>query len=260
MKRFIFCIAFSALYAAPVGNPSAPGLIEEGFFIPCDSWVDIRFGYEGDFISDARLKQYDEGHGRVDRYRQDTNAGTATFNIVDRFDIYGVLGSSRSCADWRFTDSVGDVHQIEIETHYDFLWGAGARAILFEWGAVNLGIGGRYEHCCFRPSWLTSDGVNKSTSGSNFHWHEWQVDLDISYQIDLLTPYIGLKYSNDKVEVTGFSIPIASNESGTNHFKNRTPVGVFIGCSLSTGEYFMLNVEGRLIDEEAVTISGDVRF
>lgn len=262
IKKFatIFCLGFSALCAAPVGNPSAPQLIAEGFLIPCDSWVSVRLGYEGDFVSNASLNQYEEGSGRVDRFKQDTNAGTATLNIVDRFDIYTVLGSSRSCGDWRFIDAAGDVHQIEVETHYEFLWGVGARAILFEWGAVTLGTGGRYENCCSRPSWLTNNGANVDVNRTKVNWHSWQIDLDVSYRIELLTPYIGAKYSNVKVDLGNFDTSIAANGSGTNHFKNSNPVGVFIGCSLSTGEYFMLNVEGRLIDEEAVTISGDVRF
>jgi hypothetical protein len=86
------------------------------------------------------------------------------------------------------------------------------------------------------------------------------VDVDVSYRIDLLTPYIGLKYSNAKSKISEFSVPIASDDSGTDHFENRIPVGILIGCSLSTRKYFMLNVEGRLVDEEGITISGDLRF
>lgn len=253
-------VASSALYAAPVGNPSAPQLIDEGFFMSCDTWVDVRAGYEGDFVADARMKQRREGHGRVDSYQQTTNSGTVTINFVDRLDIFGVFGSSRTNAEWRFTDAIGNVNQVEMETLYHFLWGVGARGILFEWGNTTLGIGGRYESCNYDPEWLTLDGVNIDPSGTRMNWHEWQVDLDISYRIDLLTPYIGLKYSSANSKLSGFSIPIASNGVGKNHFTNRTPVGLFIGCSLSTGKYFMLNVEGRLIDEEAVTISGDIRF
>ncbi len=253
-------VASTALYAAPVGNPSAPQLIDEGFFMSCDTWIDLRVGYEGDFVSDARMKQYREGHGRVDRYQQSTNSGTVTINVLDRLDVYGVFGSSRTQAEWRFVDTVGAVNLIDMETLYNFLWGVGARGLLFEWGNTSFGIGGRYSSANYKTEWLTTDGVPVSTAGTHLRWHEWQIDWDISYRIDLLTPYIGLKYSNAKARLSGFDTPIASSGSGTNHFENRTPVGMFIGCSLSTGKYFMLNVEGRLIDEEAVTISGDLRF
>ena len=55
------------------------------------------------------------------------------------------------------------------------------------------------------------------------------------------------------------TIGICKSKDGV-HFENRTPVGIVIGCSISNGKYFMLNIEGRLIDEDAVTISGDLRF
>ena len=264
MKKFAMwmaaLVATSALHAAPVGNPSAPQLIDEGFFMSCDTWINFRAGYEGDFVADARMKQQTEGHGRVDSYQQTTNAGTATINFVDRLDIFGVFGSSRTYGEWRYTDAIGEMFQVEMETLYHFRWGVGERGILFEWGNTSLGLGGRYESCNYDPEWLTIDGVNVDATGTSLKWYEWQVDLDISYRIDLLTPYIGLKYSYVNSTLNGFPVAISSSGEGKNHFRNRTPVGLFIGCSLSTGKYFMLNVEGRLIDEEAVTISGDIRF
>lgn len=265
IKKFAVSIAMfvacTALNAAPVGNTSAPELIQEGFLISCDSWINFRLGYEGDFVADGRMKQHDQGVGRVDTYEQWTNSGTVTLNILDRMDIYGVFGSSRTEADWRFGDlSAGTVSRIELETKYCFLWAAGARAILYEWCNASVGLGGRYSSCNYRPVWLTSDGLLQSVSGSHFSWREWQINLDASYKIDLFTPYIGIKYSNARTQLKDFLVPISADLTGSNSFKNRIPVGLYLGCTLSTGQYFMLNVEGRLIDEEAVTISGDFRF
>jgi major outer membrane protein len=262
MKQFallIFCLTASAhLCAAPVGNAAAPQLIQEGFFLSSDFWVDGRAGYEGDFIFDARMEQ--TNGARVDCYKQDSNSGTLTLNFLDRIDLYGVFGSSRTCASWRFTDMDDIINRVEIETFYDFLWGVGVRGILFEWGCASLGLGARYENAYYEPSWLAINAINVSTAGTRLEWEEWQVDLNFSYQIELLTPYIGLKYSRANTSLNGFDVPIASNGAGSNHFENRDQVGIFIGCSISNGKYFMLNIEGRLVDEEAVTISGDIRF
>lgn len=265
MKKFAVLIAAfvasTALYAAPVGNTSAPELIQEGFFISCDSWINFRVGYEGDFVTDGRMKQYDQGTGRVDTYEQWTNSGTVTLNILDRLDVYGVFGSSRTNADWRFGSIAdGTVSRIEMETKYNFLWGAGARAILYEWCNTSLGLGGRYSSCNYEPVWLTTDGIIGSVSGSHFRWREWQINLDVSYKIDLFTPYIGLKYSNARTHLKDFSVPISLAQTTENSFKNRIPVGLYLGCGLSSGQYFMLNIEARVVDEEAVTISGDFRF
>jgi hypothetical protein len=259
MKKifFFFSVFLSTLTAAPVGNPSAPKLIEEGFFIPPEVWLELRFGYEGDFVTDARLRQVQGGH--VDCYRQETNAGTMTLNLLERLDLYTVLGSSRTRAEWRF-DHAGDTQRVELETLYDFLWGLGVRGILYERGKASLGVGARYEHANYDPVWLTVNGTVEPAHGTHLRWRAWQVDLALSYKIEIFSPYIGLKYSNVQAKVGKFQTTVASNGSGSNVFDNRYPIGVFIGCSLTTSKYFMLNVEGRLVDEEAVTISGDVRF
>lgn len=285
MRLLVACILFSSVYsfAAPVGCPSAPSLIKEGFFTSCPSleceetaletqdpnvppppkkhsWcVSGRAGYEGDFVADARLQQHGPGHGRVDNFNQQTNAGTLTYNMLNRLDLFAVLGSSRACADWRF--KIDDfAHRSEVETLYNFLWGAGVRGTLYKSCTTFLSLGGRYEQCDYDTLSLTVDGIVQPDSNTFLRWREWQIDINVGYQIDLFTPYLGLKYSNVHVALGDFEESIASNGAGRDEFKNRTPVGVFIGCSLSSGKYFMLNVEGRLIDEEAVTISGDFRF
>jgi hypothetical protein len=262
MMRFLLGLAtFSSacVFGAPVGCPAAPGLIKEGFFISPNAPVNVRAGYEGDFVADARLQQSGPGQGRVDNFNQQTNAGTITLNGVNRVDLFGLCGSSRACTDWRFT--VDDVtHRAEVVTLYNFLWGAGTRAIVYKTCAASLGVGGRYEECQYDNLWLTIDGTEHSGANTFLHWRVWQVDFDFGYQIDIFTPYIGIKYSNIRVKIGDFDEPVSNDGSGSDQFKNRTPVGVFIGCSLSSGKYFMLNVEGRLIDEEGVTISGDFKF
>ncbi len=255
-----FLFAFFALHAAPVGNPAAPHILKEGVFIPYHSGVYGRVGYEGDFVQDARMKQIEESSGIVDRYTQTSNGAALTLNVVDRLDLYGLLSSSSTSTNWRYTNDSDYVVRIKLETPYHFLWGLGARAILFEWGNLTLGTGGRYEQTGTRLSSLTSDGIGESVQGTRFHWREWQVDLGLSYHIDILTPYIGTKYSSARTEVVHAHVPIAANGSSTTHFENRHVVGLIVGCSLSTGKYFMLNVEGRLFDEEAVSVSADIRF
>ena len=249
-----------AIFAAPVGNTSAPQLIEDGFFISRDSWIDIRAGYEGDFVTNGRLKQEEEGSGRVDCFKQNTNSGTITLNFLDRIDLYGVFGTSDAKTSWRFTDPSNTIHRIEVQTNNDFLWAVGARGIFFEWGNTCLGLGGRYSSALYAPEWLTSDGVNADVSTGHLRWREWQINLDISYKIELFTPYIGTKYSSARTNLGNFSVPIANNGSKSNRFKNTTPVGLVLGCSLSNGKYFMMNLEARLVDEEAITVSGDFRF
>ena len=261
MKKFTvsFFLISSSLFASPVGNPSFPELLQQGFAIPENNWINFRLGYEGDFVGDARMTQTEESSGRVDNFKQDTNSGTVTLNIMDRLDLYGVFGSTRICSDWRFT-TTGTTQRAQVETNYQFLWAVGARASLYRWGCTTLGLGGRYSASDLKPSWIAINGTPAATGSASFDWMQWQVDLDLSYKIDLFIPYIGVKYLNAKVKTGTYPEAVSSDGSGSLHMKNRTPVGIVVGCTLTTGKYFMLNVEGRLIDEEAATISGDLRF
>jgi len=263
MRKFLLsavALAASSAIAAPVGNPSFPELLEEGYFIPAKSPLDLRAGYEGDFICDARMRQEEEGHGHVDSYKQDTNSGIVTINFLDRVDFYGVFGSSRVCSDWRFTDVDRMVNRVQMETSYHFLWSVGGRGILLKWGKTVCGVGARYNHSSLKPTWTTINGVPIPTGGTNLHWREWQVDFDLSHQIEIFVPYIGVKYSNARTKLGNYSVPISSSGSGSIHMKNRTPVGLVIGCAITTDQYFVFNIEGRLIDEMAASIVGDFRF
>lgn len=265
MKRLLagwtFICGVFPLFGAPVGNSAAPDLIKKGFLISEESWVNFRLGYEGDFVEDGRMNQYNEGTGRVDTYKQWTNSGTATLNILDHLEVFGVFGSSETKADWRFENlSLNTVTRIEFETNPAFLWAAGGRAIVYEWNKIYVGLGGRYTACNAGTKWVTSNGAMEPVGGSSVDWREWQINLDFSYKIDWLIPYIGAKYLNAKTDLNNFSIPISQELNGFNSFENRDPVGLYLGCTLTSGSYFILNLEGRLIDEEAITITADFRF
>jgi len=249
----------SALMAAPVGNPSFPELLKDGYFISNSCHAGLRAGYEGDFVNDARMKQEKEGRGRVDNYKQDTNSAVTTVNLFERLDLYGVFGSSRVCCDWRFSTDA-EINRVELETSYHFRWAVGGRGILLKWGNAVCALGARYNAVSLKPTWATINGISVPTSGTSLDWKQWQFDFDISYQIEIFVPYAGVKYSRAATKIGCFFVDISRSGSGTIHMRNRTPVGLVIGCTLTTGKYFMLNMEGRLIDERAATIVGDFKF
>jgi len=264
MKKFPFFITIlftCGAFSAPVGDPASPNLIQQGLFLKRDSAIDFRVGYEGDFVTDGKMQQHQNGNGRVDSYKQNTNSGTFTLNLVDRMDLYGVLGGSNAKTHWRFESGESEsIHRFKVEAQDSLLWAVGARAILYEWWHVILGLGGRYSSAQYQPLEATLDDIDLSVAGTHFLWREWQVNVDMSYRIDLFTTYIGMKYSNALARIGNFSLPISSDGLGSNELTNRIPVGLFLGCSICSGDYLMLNVEGRLIDEEAVTVSAEFRF
>ena len=45
-KIWIALMLTGVLHAAPVGNTAAPQILEKGFLIPEECWVNLRLGYE----------------------------------------------------------------------------------------------------------------------------------------------------------------------------------------------------------------------
>jgi hypothetical protein len=264
VKKIIFLFLFFPffIHSSPVGNPSSAHFIEEGFFTSAGYWMNIRLGYEGNFVYNARFKQKKGGKRKIDNFEIENNGGSFTINFQNRLDLFAVLGSARMRGNWIIDESTYNfLTRIETQTDYDFLWAAGGRAIFFEWGNTSFSLGGRYSRSSPSLDWITSDGEPYSTDRAKFKYQEWQIDMGLSHKIDIFTPYIGAKYSRKTGQISGVtSTPIADDSGYTIRLKSDKKVGLFLGCALSTSKLFALNVEVRMIDEEAVTVSADLRF
>lgn len=260
VRIFIFLLTLLSLQASPVGNPAAPRLLQKGIMGSQDKGMEVRAGYLGNFVYDGRVKQTEYGSGRVDKLRQITNSALLTLSLLHRIDLYGIFGTSYAKADWRFRQGSVLVQRALLKTKASFLWVAGGRAILYEWGPLDLGLGGSYTSFRTSPSSMTVDGEAVSTRGSSYRSTGWQVNLALAYCIRIFTPYLGVNYAETRTEISGFSVPISSSLQGDNVFKDRNPWGFVIGCTLSNGNYFMLNLEGRLVDEEAFSVSCEFSF
>ncbi len=258
--RMILLLFCCCLHAAPVGNPSSPHILTRGFLIPCKAWANIRGGYEGDFVLDGNMEQAEKGSGLVDKYTRSTHSGVATLNILERLDLYGVFGYSKVNANWRFTDLADRIRYVQMTAARNFLWSIGGQAILYNDRQFDIGFGARYGASHHHLSTFTIDGDPISIVGGKCEWHGWQFNLGFSYQICLFTPYIGALYISDLTVLKGLASSFADFGAHSDHLRVRHPVGMYLGCTLSNGQYFMLTVESRLISEEAVSVTADFRF
>lgn len=264
MKKIVFFMFLNFFYfsleATPTGNPATPKIIQEGIIFSSAKSFGVKLGYEGNFVVDKRLIQADGILKRVDDFSFSMNSAVLTFNFVNRLDLYGTYGIGRIEADWLINDGPDVLYYLDLQTKYDWSYSLGTKVIFFEWGNVSLSAGGRYFY--FRPtiSYFSKVANVFHLSETKMKFWEWQADIGLSYNINIFTPYICAKYSKAKAS---FSIPdviISSNGSSKQTFKNKNDFGMALGCSFSNGKYFLLNVEVRLIDEEAFTVSGEFKF
>jgi hypothetical protein len=257
----IFLICAHQTFTLPVENPSSPLFIKDGLTIPATSWVNCRIGYEGDFVSDGKMKQVKESAGRVDAFKIINNSAKITINFLDRIDTFCTLGAAKIKANWRCHPAPINFFRITTQTDYRFAWSIGAQAAFFEWGKATLSFGGRYFYTKPQVKQIAMNGDNIDITPSYFTEKAWQIDAGISYKIGFLIPYISATYLNNSAHIViDPPLMIADNYSNTLHMKNRKNWGVTIGCGITNAKFFAFNIEARLVDEEAATILGEFRF
>lgn len=257
MKNFVALLLFSpiSVYALFNANPAEPELIDQGFFISECSFLTVKAGYQGDYIFDRKLHAKNGAKGRVDEFESRFDQGTLAINLINRFEVYGSLGTMHAT----FSQRPHIDRQIRTyQTNDHFAGGGGARLILFNWEEATFGFNAQYQCGYPHVKWNSLNGT-AFTTGAKLHYHEWQVGVGASYECNFFIPYAALTYSS----VNATLKDIRENmQLGTNRFKmtSREHFGLSLGCSLSPGKFFDFDVEVQLFSEQGMTLSGNVQF
>jgi len=250
----LFLLLHSKMFALYMGNPAEPEIIDTGFFISQDSSIGLKIGYQGDRIFDRLLHGFAGSHGRIDCFEMQMDQGVIALNYLDRFELYGTAGSMRSRFWFR---PKADKKRREFETNNRGTGGAGARLLLAQWGNTGIGLDAKVQYGKPGLRWITVDGISHSSS-AHMTYLEWQGSFAVYHTLDLFTPYLGAKYSNVHAHLKGVSKISYPHQ----HFRmsNRNRFGMALGCTLSQGKKVDLNLEVQLIDEQAVTFGGNIKF
>ena len=239
-----------------MGNPALPELVEEGIFFCKENVVAFKAGYERDDLLNGEMKAVNAFKGRMPQFNYIMDQGVLTLNLIDRFEFYGSVGAMKLQA----TQRVSQTELKQFQSLRQFAWGVGARAVLFHWKNVLMGLNLAYSSAHPRFDLIETNGVPfEKTGGAKVKFHEWQVGLGFSYTLKFFVPYIAGKYRNAKAHFTGLPQGFLAGRRSFD-VKNRRKIGLVIGSSFSTTEIFQLTIEARVIDEEGYTISGDIRF
>ena len=100
MLRTLICFILlsTPLCALYNGNPSLPDMPERGLWATGDDWWGIKMGYEldGTFSKRIKIKKRKSSiKDLFDQYQSLKQFGVLTFNIIDRFEVYGLLGAMK---------------------------------------------------------------------------------------------------------------------------------------------------------------------
>lgn len=244
--RFLLICASSCLIAAPVGNTSAPSLLDEGIWIPDTSWYNFRIGFCSDRVS-TQLYHSSKHQGiREASLKQFAYLISATWNIRERFDLQGLLGWG--AVHWKWKQNGLPIHG---NARHGLYWMANAKLVLLQIKKSALGMDIK------TGGWTSMSGHYRADDGSigssHFSTFFGQIATAFTQQIHWFYPYVGVVVLQENLK--------ASKVLGhTIRLQTRKRSGPFGGVTFSNGSYFFLNVEGRGVIETAYSISCEIRF
>ncbi|AQT77661.1 porin [Chlamydia gallinacea] len=242
----------------------------------------------------------------------------------DAFSVVGLFGLNTGAVDKTNLPNVFLTQGVvELYTDTSFSWSIGARGALWECGCATLGAEFQYAQSKPKVETLnvlctpaqftvhkprgykntpfplpTNAGTDAATDtkSATIQYHEWQAGLALSYRLNMLVPYLGVKWSrasfdadNIRIAQPKLATPIlnltawnptflGSTTSGTavtneplaefiqiasmeiNKMKSRKACGIVVGATLVDADKWSITGEARLIDERAAHVNAQFRF
>ena len=219
--------------------------------------IGISAGFLNDYVGERKLNKY-SGKASFDMV-----GGEINMSIMKTVDIYTMLGGMVS------PEIKGNVLNPSDKANLsnNFMWGVGASAVLYDWkgpgiqlfgdgnyrSATDIGIdSGSIDGLPFSKSDLSNLGIKASAK-----WQEWQAALGVSKKFKYIIPYGGVAYSDVRASAK-FTALGNSFDTGTLSSKNK--VGPFVGVSILPTKWLSIDVTGRFVAEEAVSVAATVKF
>jgi hypothetical protein len=299
----LFSITSLCCQALPVGNPSESQLLTSGvgpfepfscLNIPYADCINVRVGFYGDYVFQRNLEVYSlsgqsDTNSDLLHTKLFTNASYLSFAFNDYLEVFGTLGATSIFLDsdsksfalgWIYPEDPIDLNPfggtLTIQSADAFSWSVGARALLYEYRCLALGLEGQYFQT--RPLIEVLEAINTVEAVNtepgfrglihadtllNMKYIEWQVGLGASCNIGVFSPYAAIKLSSAKLYMDNAKLGFSS-VSGyypiLGDCRSSKKWGYAIGFSVTSLQTLALTMEGRFGDETALYANGQFRF
>lgn len=255
---FLTFIPWASLSAMCFGNPAQPALQTEGCLLTSPTWMSFRAGYVDDYLYRQRYKDEFKLDSLIDNptfVTLSTHAAELTFNLYNRWDLYFLTGQSQLQVDQ------------EVFTSWQFSWGIGTKIILFQHNSLRVGTDIKYFTSNQKPTYLNSENLPYNVlTDFSLQYQEMQASLGLSYQIQWLIPYLSATYLFSKIEPnpmiflvrlpsTDFAADITSKSVITQR-----RWGLALGATILGNEQGSITLESRLLNQNGIDLSGEIRF
>ncbi|MEI8175268.1 MAG: hypothetical protein WCG78_00165 [Candidatus Omnitrophota bacterium] len=264
-------------YATSVGNTGdvtamrGPGV----FSLKNTRNISIEANIEGDVVINRSLSATDASKVAIERSQW--YMFKLGYRFLDRIEPYVKLGAAHLKARW--TDNLSGT-KVEMDTSSGFAWGVGLKALIcdVQFPKIKVTADGSYRTADLDPYQGYFDNTKTAIDkrSSSFVIREWQAALLASTEIDVgallsrsdalrslrgykLSPYGGVKYS----EISGRLRMVTAGSGSVYHPSNIQAAknfGLVAGCDLVGDDVVAVNVEGRFIDETAVSAGLSMLF
>jgi len=198
--------------------------------------------------------------------------GTLGFHKDIDLDLFVKLGTADASWEAKYVSPGFLDEKLEFEGDYGFAWGVGAKMMFFQSpGGVRLLGDTQYIEYEVEGDYKVAgidlaEALAPARYDSKTKVKEWQAALYVNKTFGSFSPYIGLKYSDIRVEnetdVNGYDDE-GSPYSAKTKFKAKADdnVGAFVGTDIYViPNRLSVNIEGRFLDETASTVGVNWKF
>jgi len=254
----LYCLTPLSTSAIYFGNPSQPAMQTEGIILGESNKFSFRIGYLSDTV--YHQPYTDEfpllGTNQIlSDMKLSTDGATLTLNFKNRLDMNVLIGQSQTKIDR------------EVCTEPQFSWGIGSKYVLYTNNTIAVGIDFKYFQSKQNPAYFVSEGyAYKVLSDYTLFYREIEAAFGFSYLMNFLSPYIYATALYSKIQPSPLAViirlPFSNISVGTTSRSITTQEiwGVAIGATISGGKSSSLTLEARFFNQNAVSVSGEIRF
>jgi hypothetical protein len=217
----------------------------------------ISLSAKGDWLRERQLDRNDaEIKGKF--YTAELSLPAYVFGP---WDFYGSVGMTD---DLRVNSSFGTT---DVDYHLDdaFVWDAGANWVPFQipMGVETMGaalfVDAKYRSINDTDyNAVSVNGTSRTfTNNDDAQFKEWQGAVGLAIKTKYVVPYIGGKYSDVRQDA---DVSVAGTRYNLNNAESDKKWGPFAGIALAANNYLSANVQGRFVDEKAISGEVTLRF
>jgi hypothetical protein len=248
---YLQCVLFfSILFSAPIGNPTLPSLLQEGFVVPDKCWSNPQCGFIGDYLVQKRFRSCHSNRSldlRKACLSGTSEIATAAWSVRERLNIQLNLGSGQFS--WRWQQGGRNIRG---KARGGLLWGGDAKLIILGIRETSLAVDAQAGGWDWMNGSSTING-KAGADGVKSLLRYWQMGVAFTQKISLFSPYLGIAVNRTRFKVSQLTL-------GTGRMHARHNIGPFGGCSICDTSRLLLNMEWRGWFEEGIALTAQLRF